>query len=213
MDRGTAFSSDEFRQYCEDEGIKHSMITTGLPRANGQVERINRSIIPILTKLSVDDPSKWYKHVEMLQYILNSTYQRSVGSTPFELLIGIPMKCKEDLHLKDLLEEELCKQFSENRQIQRVKAKAQIFKTQQENQKTYNLRRKAPKKYEIGDLIAIKRVQMIPGRKLRAKYLGPYKIIKMKPNDTYDVERAIPGEGPFHTSTCAEFIKPWVDTR
>ncbi|KYM96013.1 Pro-Pol polyprotein [Cyphomyrmex costatus] len=55
-DRGTAFSSAEFENYCTEQGIKHAMITTGLPRANGQVERVNRTIIPILTKLSLNDP-------------------------------------------------------------------------------------------------------------------------------------------------------------
>lgn len=59
-DKGTAFSSAEFQEYCKDEGIKHSMITTGLPRSNGQIERINRIIIPVLTKLSMNDPTKWY---------------------------------------------------------------------------------------------------------------------------------------------------------
>lgn len=43
-DRGMAFSSKEFQSYCDDEGIKHILITTGLPRANGQMERINRTI-------------------------------------------------------------------------------------------------------------------------------------------------------------------------
>lgn len=38
-----------------------------MPRANGQVERINRTIIPVLTKMSIDDPTKWYKHVLALQ--------------------------------------------------------------------------------------------------------------------------------------------------
>lgn len=73
-DRGTAFSSDEFHRYCDEEGIKHTMITTGLPRTNGQIERVNRTIIPILTKLTIEDPTKWYKYVEKLQNTLNSTY-------------------------------------------------------------------------------------------------------------------------------------------
>lgn len=60
-DRGTAFTSKEFGDYCDDENIKHILITTGLPRANGQVERINRTIIPILAKLSLEDPTKWYR--------------------------------------------------------------------------------------------------------------------------------------------------------
>ena len=48
-DRGTAFTSDEFGQYCDSQGIKHSTITTGLPRANGQVERLNSVIISVLS--------------------------------------------------------------------------------------------------------------------------------------------------------------------
>jgi len=57
-DKGSAFTSNEFREYCETEGIKHSTITTGLPRANGQVERLNRTILSVLSKLTVDEPDK-----------------------------------------------------------------------------------------------------------------------------------------------------------
>jgi len=40
------------------------------------------------------------------------------------------------------------------------------------------------------NLIAIKRVQMGPVKKICAKYLGPYKIIKIKLNNSYDMKRA-----------------------
>lgn len=40
-DRGTAFTSEEFGSYCEDEGILHQTIAAGVPRGNGQVERLN----------------------------------------------------------------------------------------------------------------------------------------------------------------------------
>lgn len=64
-DRGTAsFTSTDFENYCQQENIEHARITAGLPRANGQIERINRTIIPVLAKISIDDPTKWYKHVK-----------------------------------------------------------------------------------------------------------------------------------------------------
>lgn len=208
-DRGTAFPSREFSDYCDEKGIKHALITTGLPRANGQVERLNRTIIPILTKLSLKDPTKWYCFVSQLQNILNSTYQRSIGMTPFELLTGVKMRCEEDLNLKKMLEQEWQAQFNDGRSLLRTKAKEQILKTQQENCKTFNRYRKEPRKYQAGELVAIKRTQMTSRRKLRVKYLGPYSVTKVKSNDTYDVKRANPGEGPGITSTCAEFMKPW----
>lgn len=39
---------------------------------------------------------------------------------------------------------------------------------------------------------------------------GPYEITSAKQNDTYDVQRKTMGDGPLKTSTCAEFIKPWL---
>ncbi|KAL7730181.1 hypothetical protein ACLKA6_016461 [Drosophila palustris] len=40
-DRGSAFTAQDFLQYCDDEKIKLVKTTTGLPRVNGQVERLN----------------------------------------------------------------------------------------------------------------------------------------------------------------------------
>lgn len=48
-DRGTAFTSNDFKEYCDRQNIQHIMITTGVPRGNGQVERIHRIIIAVLT--------------------------------------------------------------------------------------------------------------------------------------------------------------------
>lgn len=74
-DRGTAFTSQEFREYCDLEKIQHHCVTTGLPRANGQIKRINRVIIPVLSKIFLDNPGKWYQHVNRVQQAMNSTNQ------------------------------------------------------------------------------------------------------------------------------------------
>jgi len=51
--------------------------------------------------------------------------------------------------------------------------------------------------------VAIKKIQLGPGTKLKIKFAGPYKIIKIKSNDTYDVKRV--SGSSLHTSTCAEY--------
>ncbi|GFY03226.1 hypothetical protein TNCV_1171861 [Trichonephila clavipes] len=112
-DRGSAFTSKLFNDYCDEENIQHLQIATGVPRGNGQVERIHRTLIPVLTKLSLDDSTKWYKYVDRLQRILNSTISRSAKWTPFELLVGIKMRNKEDILIKDLLLEEMAKELLE----------------------------------------------------------------------------------------------------
>lgn len=59
-DQGSAFTSNDFKSYCADEGILHDLIVTGVPRGNGQVERVNRILIPLLTKLTMTQPTQWF---------------------------------------------------------------------------------------------------------------------------------------------------------
>jgi len=46
-DRGPAFTSEEYRKYCEDANIRHVQITIGMPRENGQIERLNDIIATV----------------------------------------------------------------------------------------------------------------------------------------------------------------------
>ncbi|XP_036319674.1 insertion element IS476 uncharacterized 39.2 kDa protein-like [Rhagoletis pomonella] len=62
-DRGPAFQSKAFEDFCNEFGINHVLSTTGLPRGNGQIERANRIILSVLMKLLIDDSSNSYKHV------------------------------------------------------------------------------------------------------------------------------------------------------
>jgi len=174
-DRGSAFLAQDFLKYCDDENIKVVKSTTGLPRVNGQVERLNAIIIPVLSKLSVDDPTKWYRHVDRVQQAINSTFSRSINATPFELLIGVKMRNKDDHQLHELINNETIELFQDSRNDLRLKAKSQILKLQSENKKTYNLRRKPARLYNVGD---IKRTQFGGGLKLKPKFLGPYQSRK-----------------------------------
>ena len=135
-DRGTAFTSDDFERYCTEPNIKHNKITTGLPRANKQVERINSIIIPVLTQLSLKNPFQWYKDVDELQQTLNLTFQRSIDNTPFASLTGLKLRHKNDLKIKELIDKETQKNFEETRESLRKLAKEQILKVQEENSKT-----------------------------------------------------------------------------
>ncbi|GFV32620.1 hypothetical protein TNCV_441121 [Trichonephila clavipes] len=99
-DKGSAFTSTEFQKFCQEESIEHVQITTGVPRGNGQIERMHETIIPVLTKLTIEEPEKWFKHVHRLQRIMNSTTTRSTKFTPFEVLIGAENKKQYNKHRK-----------------------------------------------------------------------------------------------------------------
>lgn len=209
-DRGSAFTSKEFEEYCRTEGIEHSLITTGIPRGNGQVERLNRTLIPLLTKLSAPKPHEWYKNVDVAQQCLNTTTQRSIGMTPFRLLFGIHPRIRENPDIRELLERELITSFENDREELRDQAKKSIERVQRENKKNYDAKRKEAFPYREGDLVAIRRTQHGPGLKFAHKYLGPYEIIKVLHNDRYVVRKIGEREGPIQTSSSADPMKPWI---
>lgn len=209
-DKGGAFISKAFEEYCENNEIIHIKTTTGVPRGNGQVERANGILIPILAKLSTENPMHWYKHVAKVQQFMNSTKSRSTNRSPFELLFGVPMRNREDQRLNSIIEQEIITDFEMVRQNIRKMAKDQIGKIQQENVATFNKKRKDARTYDIGDLVAMQRTQFGTGQKLYPKFLGPYKIVKVKRNYRYDLEKIGNFDGPIHTSSSADLLKPWV---
>lgn len=209
-DQGAAFTSNSFKEFCHDEKIEHVKITTGIPRGNGQVERINGIIIPVLTKLALDDPSKWFVHVNKVQRFLNATFQRSINSTPFELLMGVKMRNAEDIKVAQVISDELINNFIDSRERLRQEARSRILEVQDENRRQFNRRRKEANQYAVGDLVAIKRTQFGTGLKVKAKYLGPYEVAAVKGNDRYELHKFGESEGPHKTSSSADQMKPWA---
>lgn len=62
-DRGTCFTSKDFSEFLEEKCVKHVLIDIGTPRANGQIERFNRDLTPMLSKLCADS-EEWTQVLE-----------------------------------------------------------------------------------------------------------------------------------------------------
>lgn len=209
-DRGSAFTSNQFKEYCEANNIDHILVTTGIPRGNGQIERVNSSIISVLTKKCQEEPKAWYKYLPSVQKVLNSTFNRAISFSPFEVMVGVKMRNQSDSEILKILNEERMEQFANERDKIRDDAKIQICKIQEENRKQHNKKCKMPHEYAIGDLVVIRRTQFGTSMKLKPHYLGPYKVTKVVGNERYDVEKKTLGEGPGRTSTSADNMKLYV---
>ncbi|KAH0949881.1 hypothetical protein HN011_002359 [Eciton burchellii] len=89
--------------------------------------------------------------------------------------------------------------------------KDKIAKIQKENRRGYNRKRKKASIYCEKDSVTIKHTQQEPGLKLANKYLDPYEIVKILRNNRYIVRKVGDHEGPWETSTAADYIKPWAN--
>ncbi|KAK2578975.1 hypothetical protein KPH14_002455 [Odynerus spinipes] len=169
---------------------------------------MNTIVSAVFTKLAIDEPLKRFKYTSRVQQAVNGTYQRSIKSTPFELLFGLKMRHANDPKFLELINDEVQAVFTDAREEARRKAKEEIAKVQAENVRDYNRRRKKATKYQMGDLVAIKRTQLGGGLKMRIKFLGPYRVSRIMGKDRYEVEN-MGGEGPLTTSCSADHMKPW----
>ena len=52
-DRGTAFTSKDFAEYCTHNNIQHIKNAVASPQANGQVERVNRVVSRMLSNPAI----------------------------------------------------------------------------------------------------------------------------------------------------------------
>ena len=92
-DNGLQFVSDEFRQFLSEMGIQHRRNTPLWPRANGEVERQNRTLLKTL-KIAHAEQKNW--NIELQRFLLayRTTPHTTTGESPSKLLFGRDIRSK-----------------------------------------------------------------------------------------------------------------------
>lgn len=108
-DRGLAFTSKEFKEFVCTKGMIHVLTAIATPRANGQVERVNRTIIDGLAA-SASDEGSWDRDLNDVVWGINHTISAGVGCSPASLIFvrdalnhgrGVSTSISEGAHVSD----------------------------------------------------------------------------------------------------------------
>lgn len=210
-DRGTAFTSQTFRIFCDTYGIKHILNAVATPRSNGQCERYNKTIVSALsTTAAGKDERDWDKYVKQVQSALNTSFNRGINSTPMTALIGYNSKHAAEATILNEVKDEIDRLDLEEL---RSKISDHIKEDQKKQKKRYDKTRRNATKYDEGDLVRIL-ITSIPttgaSHKLDPKYKGPFRITKVIFNDRYEVEDLREGFKRKRTIVAADHIKKWI---
>lgn len=183
-DRGTYFTATNFKRFYQENGISLTLNSSRHPQANGQVERVNRTLITTLSMLAEDQVDCDVK-VREVERFLNTAVNKTTGETPFKLLHGFSprfsfsvvnliSKNNEDWSDPEILHNEACDRIKE----QQVRMK-----------EYYDARHYRGVPYSQGEVVTMQRA-LVQGEsaKLQRKYRDkPLQVVEVLPGDTYRV--------------------------
>lgn len=214
-DQGTSFTSGAFKRFIASTGIKHILNAVSTPRANGQVERYNRTILAALGAMNHDKPNgMWDEHLPDIQLGINTTIHTTTKKTPTELLFGRTVTNPSQSIFNEIISETTSTTQASLPQL-RSEASELIKEQQAKDKNAYDTRRKKNVEFKEGDLVRVIRATTgIEGqsKKLEPKCRGPYRIKKVLPNDRYIVEDTpITRKGKRYEAIVAvDKIFPWL---
>lgn len=215
-DRGTSFTSASFKSFCSSHGIKHVLNAVACPRANGQAERFNQTILNALAKCnSGKDERNWDMWLGRVQWGINNTINATTQRTASEVLFGVKLRDSLTNKLESL--DTSTVQSTESIVKIRDEVSSNIKNKQDKQKRQYDAERTPATVYKEGDLIKITRTNYYNqgnSSKLLSKFIGPFKIVQSLGNDRYKIA-GIPGfstnKRSFESVVAADRIRPWIN--
>ena len=96
-DQGKAFTGHLISNLCELYGVQKLRTSPYHAQTNGQVERMNQTIIRMISKLEEDKKARWSEHLPEMLSAYNGTRSAVTGYSPYFLLFGrksrMPVHC------------------------------------------------------------------------------------------------------------------------
>ena len=96
-DQGKAFTGHFISNLCELYGVQKLRTSPYHAQTNGQVERMNQTIIRMIGKLEQDKKAHWSEHLPEMLAAYNGTRSAVTGYSPYFLLFGrksrMPVDC------------------------------------------------------------------------------------------------------------------------
>lgn len=120
-DRGTSFTSIKFKGLMSEVGTKHILNAVASPRANGQVERYNRTILDSLAAQNHGkDERLWDDRLLQVQWGLNNTINKGTGKSPAEILFGLKLTSTNEGHIIPEIESDIEDNANKNSELNSI---------------------------------------------------------------------------------------------
>lgn len=207
-DHGKAFTSRNFKKFSNDKQFRHTLNAIACPRANGQVERTNRTILNALRAVDPSEASSnWANSLPDVIWGINNTVNDTTGYKPYDLMFARAGRPVCDVSVPGRVTEPV--------ESRRQKATARIHKTSARMKRNFDKKRKAAHVYKKGDFVLWRQAPTSSAARVNTKlddlYSGPYVVIKVVGSDRYRIRsiKGLRGYKSFTGLVSADSLRPY----
>ncbi|UYV71826.1 hypothetical protein LAZ67_9000577 [Cordylochernes scorpioides] len=196
-DRGSQFTSNLMKEVMKMCKIKHCFTKSYHPQTNGLTERLNRTLINMLSMYVNTDQKNWHEILPFITHAYNTTIQETTGYSPFFLMFGRePTSLLDDRNISVGIDNDDYDEYIKHHLVKINRTRKLVInntiKTQETMKKNYE-NKHMERSYEPGELVA----EIGKCEKLLRKYFGPYRILKKMSSVNYLIEpKDNPGQDP-----------------
>jgi len=186
-DRAAEFLSDIVQETAMILGMTQLPTSGGHPQTDGQVERMNRTLKQMLSKVVNKNGKDWDERLGPVLFAYRTAPQASSGETPFSLVYGRDARVPTSLDfylpppcfpvIETDYARELFKEVKQARQL----AQRTIKQAQKKQKWQYDKMAKETR-IEEGDIVMLK---VEPRFKLDRPYKGPYRVKEVTPTNVF----------------------------
>ena len=96
-DQGSSFESKLFQEICQILGIKKTRTTKARPQSDGMIERLNRTILNMLSAFVSEHQRDWDQYVPLVMMAYRSSVHDSINTSPSKMMFGREIRLPIDL--------------------------------------------------------------------------------------------------------------------
>ena len=150
-------------------------------QTDGQSERVIQVLEDMLRSCVIDYEGSWDRHIPLVEFVYNNSFQSSIGMAPYEALYG--RKCRTPLCWTELSEKKIIGLDLIQEIEEKLKMIRERLKVATDRQKSYANMRRKDIRYEIGEKVFLKvshwtKVMRFGKKgKLSPRFIGPYEVM------------------------------------
>jgi hypothetical protein len=179
-DRGPQFTGQFFTELFRLCGTQQAFGTAYHPQSQGLTERANHTVIEALRHYLRGVFEDWEDHLAAVEFAYNHSVQPSLGVSPFEFLYGFNPRNPLTLAVQTAIP-----QVSEfmNKLQAKIEGARDAIAAAQLRQAEEAADHRTDASYKVGDyaLLSTKDLSLAYPTKFTPKYLGPFKVLEVRP--------------------------------